>query len=145
MLESIINSTKVELGKILSENGITEDQLDSVIGLAQNTVMDNFRSYASSGDLNDILSLFNGKQSIQASSSVNNIIADYAGQLIAKLGFNESTAKSVAGIAIPFIMKMINKQTPDTGLDDKDINSLLGSTGLDDVQNGILGKFKNLF
>mgnify|MGYP003572144430 CR=1 FL=1 len=145
MLESIINSTKVELGKKLSENGISEDQLDSVIGLAQNTVMDNFRSYASSGDLNDILSLFNGKQSIQASSSVNNIIADYAGQLIAKLGFNESTAKSVAGIAIPFIMKMINKQTPDTGLDDKDINSLLGSTGLDDVQNGILGKFKNLF
>ena len=88
MLESIINSTKVELGKKLSENGISEDQLDSVIGLAQNTVMDNFRSYASSGDLNDILSLFNGKQSIQASSSVNNIIADYAGQLIANFGFN---------------------------------------------------------
>jgi hypothetical protein len=145
MLESIINSAKAELGKKLTENGVADSQMDDVLGLAKESVLDNFKSSAGGGDLNGILNLFNGKQSIQSSSLVNNIVGDYASRLISKLGFSNSTANSIANIAIPFIMNMINKKTPDKGLGDNDLSELLGDSFLKGNAGNMLGKFKDLF
>ncbi len=145
MLESIMQSTKVELGKKLTQNGVNSNQMDDVFGLAQDTILNNFKSSATKGDLDGILNLFNGKQSIQSSSMVKNIIGDYAGQLISKLGFSQSTANTIAGLAIPFIMNMINKKTPESGLAENDLISMLGSSAFTGGKNSVLGKLKNLF
>ena len=145
MLESIIQSSKIELGKKLAENGVASNQMEDVFGLAKDSILSNFKSSETGGDLDGILNMFNGKQSISGSPLVKNIISDYAGQLISKLGFSKTTAKSIAGIAIPFIMNMINKETPDTGIPDNDLLSMLGSSAVAGGKNSVLGKLKNLF
>ena len=145
MLDSIINAAKAELGEKLSENGVADNQLDGVLGLAKDTVLSNFKSSATDGDIGSILSLFNGKQSIQGSSMVTNIIGDYAGKLVSKMGFSESAGKSVAGIAIPYIMNMINKQTPESGLPGNDLSSLLGGDVMGGIKDNLMGKLGKLF
>ena len=145
MLDSIINAAKAELGKKLSENGVADNQLDGVLGLAKDTVLSNFKSSAKDGDIGSILSLFNGKQSIQGSPLVNNLIGDYAGKLVSRMGFSESAGKSIAGIAIPFIMNMINKNTPDSGLPGNDLSSLLGSGSMGGIKDNLMGKLGKLF
>ena len=145
MLESIIQSSKIELGKKLAENGVASNQMEDVFGLAKDSILSNFKSSATGGDLDGILNLFNGKQSISGSPLVKNIISDYAGQLISKLGFSTNTAKSISSIAIPFIMNMINKETPDAGIPDNDLLSMLGSSAFAGGKNNVLGKLKNLF
>jgi len=145
MLESIIQSSKIELGKELSENGVNASQMDDVLGLAKDTILKNFTSSASGGDLDGILNLFNGKQSITGSPVVKSIVNDYAFQLISKLGFSKSMSKTVANTVIPFIMNLVNKETPDTGLNNNDLISMLGSSAIAGGKNSVLGKLKNLF
>ena len=145
MLDSIINAAKAELGKKLSENGVEDNQLDVVLGLAKDTVLDNFKSSATDGNIGSVLSLFNGKQSIQGSSMVTNIIGDYAGKLVSKMGFSESAGKSIAGIAIPFILNMINKQTPASGLPGNDLSALMASGMMGGIKDNLMGKLGKLF
>ena len=145
MIESIIQSTKIELGKELSKNGVKSNQMDDVLGVAQDTILKKFKSSATGGDLDGILNLFNGKQSITGSPLVKSVINDYAFQLISKLGFSKSMSKTVANTVIPFIMNLINKKTPDTGLNNNDLISMLGSSAFTGGKNSVLGKLKNLF
>lgn len=145
MLDSIIKSAKAELGQKLSENGVKDNQLDGVLGLAKDTVLSNFKSSATDGGIGSVLSLFNGKQSIQGSSMVTNIIGDYAGKLVSNMGFSESSGKSIAGIAIPFIMNMINKKTPESGLPGNDLSALLGGDVMGGAKDNLMGKLGKLF
>ncbi len=145
MLDSIIKSAKAELGTKLSSYGVADNQLDGVLGLAKDTVLGNFKSSAVDGDIGSVLNLFNGKQSIQNSSFVQNMVGDYAGKLVSKMGFSPSAGKSIAGIAIPFIMNMINKKTPDSGLPGNDLSSLLGGSLSGGIKDNLMGKLGKLF
>jgi len=145
MLDSIIKSAKAELGTKLSAYGVADNQLDGVLGLAKDTVLGNFKSSAVDGDIGSVLNLFNGKQSIQNSSFVQNMVGDYAGKLVSKMGFSPSAGKSIAAIAIPFIMNMINRKTPDSGLPGNDLSSLLGGSLAGGIKDNLMGKLGKLF
>ena len=145
MLESIIQSSRIELGKELAKNGVESNQMEDVFGLAKDSILSKFKSSATGDNLDGILNLFNGKQSISGSPLVKNIISDYSGRLISNLGFPANTAKSISEIAIPFILNMINKNTPDSGIPDNDLLSMLGSSAFSGGKNSVLGKLKNLF
>ena len=145
MLDSIIKAAKAGIGQQLSENGVAPNQMDGVLALAKDTVLGDFKSAAKKGDIGSVLNLFNGNQSIQGNSFVNNIISDYAGKLVSKMGFSASAGKAIAGIAIPFIMNLINDKTPKSGLPGNDLSALLGNSVLGGVKGNLMGKLGKLF
>ena len=138
MIDQLLSSVSKELLPKLGEYGLSGPQANKAVDLAKSSVFDVFKKEAAGGDITNILNLFNGKQQISSSPLVGNLINTYAGELFAKLGVEKKTADSIAKFAIPFIMQMIDKKTPASGVPQSDLLSMLGKGG------GILGQLGQL-
>ena len=95
-----------------------------------------------------VMNLFSkGSNTGQANGIQNDLINNYIGKLISKIGLSESTARTIAALVIPKIIEMVtgeNEKTPASDM--STLTNLFGgkSSGSlgDELGNALGGLFK---
>lgn len=143
MLDSILNGLKNQItGELVSKAGINDNQIDDIIKVAGESTQEVMLNKLSPDMLGDVMNLFSkGKNTGTANGIQNDLINNFVGNLISKLGISESMANTISAIAIPKIIEMItgeNEKTPSS-----DASALLsmfgGSDSISDSLKGSLG------
>lgn len=149
MFDSIVSSLKDQLLDKAGDFGLTGETAEKAVNVAQDSVINSVVSESTSGGIGGILDLFNGKQAVGSSSFVNNLVANYASDLIEKVGVSPQTADMVAKFAVPFIMNKINDNTPDDGVDEGGFMDIIKQGAADSAKDMLADKLKgglgNLF
>ena len=147
MLDSILSSlTETVSQKTADDNepdfNLPEDKMQDAMALAKDTILSSFMGKADEDDdeenemgFSSVLNLFNGKSDIGSSGLVNGIATKFGAQLVEKLGIPESMSGVVASFVINKVMNQINDNTPEEGLKENDISSLLGDQAMNLIKN----------
>ena len=93
MLEELFNLVRGDAQNVVNNNEIPQDQNDTLIAEATNTVASGLRNMVAGGGLQNIISLFNsggnqqqqqqGGSSLLSNPIVNMMVGHFAGKLIA--------------------------------------------------------------
>jgi dihydroxyacid dehydratase/phosphogluconate dehydratase len=143
MLDQIIKNLDPDVVNELSNIGIPQEKTSEVMGLAQSELQNQFKQKAESGDMSDLLNLFNGNQAIGQSSLVDGMIGNFADTVANKIGVSPHVAKTAAAALVPMVLSKLNDSTPSTGLTQDNLTQILGG-GEAGGLGGMIGKFKNL-
>jgi hypothetical protein len=124
MIQETINSMKGELSGLLTQKtGLTADKAGPAVDLAKDNILSGLKQEAAGGNIGGLMSLLKGGNTA-GNPIVANIVNQYAGSLIAKLGLPEGISKQVATFAVPFILSKLQSST--AGKSDGDIAGMLG-------------------
>lgn len=148
MIDQLIKLAKEQLGGQLQQAGLNSSQINPSMDIAKDTVVDGIKTEAMSGGLDNLLDLFNGKASATTSNPfVSNMIAKYAGNLMAKLGLSQQVSETVSKLVIPFVMQQFSKKETGTANSAGDLMSMLGMDKDEGIASvlGKLGGLGNLF
>ena len=142
MLDNLLDLVKQHAGEAIINNpAIPTERNDEAIASATSSIFDGLKNAASSGNIGDIMSLFNGGN-VANSRIVQNIQGSFVGDLMNKFGVDPSTATNIAGNLIPTVLqKFVNKTNDpnDSSFSLQDIVSKVGGGNLD-VQS-LIGQF----
>ena len=143
MLEDLISGLDSnDLSSQLSSLGVPSDKTSDLMSMAQSALTDQFKQQAQSGDMSDLLNLFNGNQAIGNSSLVDGMVGDFAANVASKFGISPEIAKSAAAMLIPTILAKLDSSTPSSGLTDEHLGQILGkSGGLGGITDALKGFF----
>lgn len=130
---------------IIKNPAIPNDKNEKAIDTTAASLVDHIKSEASSGNVNSLLEIFKKNDDPALNPSVNRISTGVAGDLVKKLGIDNSAAMGVVNKIIPSIITNIRNKSNNP--DDKEFNiqNLMASFGkggspLDSVKN-IFGSF----
>ena len=144
MLDQIIKSVPQNTIDSLVNSGIPSDKTSDVLKMAQSAIQDQFKSKADSGDMSDLLNLFNGNQTIGSSSLVDGMVGSFAESIAGKLGISPDVARSAAASLMPVVLSKLNESTPDSGLSADHISRILNNSGSEGL-GGLADKLKGFF
>ena len=148
MIDQLLDAVKGNIGSILTEDGFGMDKLDDVLKLSGESVQEGVIGEATSGNLDGVLSLFQGKSEASASNPiVSGIISSMTGKLTSSLGFGQGEAGGLAGKVIPMIVQTLISKFSGSGNDVsvEGITSFLGGVDSDDLLNKAKGMLGGLF
>ncbi|WP_375561636.1 hypothetical protein ACE193_03545 [Bernardetia sp. OM2101] len=145
MLDDLLKLAQGQLGtQLTQEAGLSEDQVSKTADVAKDSFLTQMASEAMSGNLPQLLDIFNGKASTTtANPMVMRLVDQFGGDMMEKMGVSKETAAMVSNMVIPFVMSKIG--SPETGKAD-DAGSMMSQLGLDNLDNiggmlgGLLGK-----
>jgi hypothetical protein len=124
MIQDLVNSMKGELtGMLTQKTGLTPDKAGASVDIAKDSIANGLKNELTGGNISGLMGLLKGG-STSGNPIVTNLVNQYAGSLIAKLGLPESVSKQVATFAVPFILSKIQGRT--AGKSDTDIAGMLG-------------------
>ena len=147
MLENLINLVKENAGDAIINNpAIPNERNDEAVSLASNSIVDGLKGAISSGNIRDVLNMFNAGGNAAASPVAQNIQGDFVQNLMNKFGLSNAQAGSISGNLIPSILNKFIHKTNDPNDNSFDLQSILhhltgGAQGGFDVQN-IISKFR---
>ncbi len=140
MLDDLLQLAQGQLGTQLQEEaGLSSSQVGETVDVAKNSFLTQMASEALSGNLPQLLDIFNGKASTTtANPMVMRLVNQFGGDMMEKMGVSKETAAMVSNMVIPFIMSKIG--SPETG-SAEDEGSMMSKLGLDNLDNigGMLG------
>lgn len=148
MLDQLIQLVKQHAGDAIINNpAIPNQHNDAAISDVANSILSGLQSHASSGNLQNIVSLFQngGGNSLVNHPIVSSIIGNAAASLSSKFGVNPSTASSIASSLLPTVINKFVSKTNDPNDTSFDLSSVLqtvsGNSGLD--VSSLLGQVTN--
>lgn len=143
MIKNLINSAlNSEGGNLLDGLGFSSDKKEEALGLAKDSILGGLTDSFSSGNIGEISKAFSSGAS---SSLVQNIVSNYGSSLIAKLGVNETLAKTVSSQLIPMVFKFIGDKDDAPTDSDDGVKNLLGDLVGDSLKDKLGGMLKNKF
>lgn len=149
MLDQLTNLVKQYAGDAVINNpAIPNDKNDAVINEASNSIVGGLKNILSSGNAQDILNMFSGRQSVTNSPVTANISGGLIQNLMDKFGINHTAASGVAGKLVPNVMQSMVNKTNDPNDKSFDIQGIFnslsgGSTSGFNVQ-ALLNKLKGV-
>lgn len=134
MLEQLINLVKEQADDIIVNNpAIPNQHNDSAIGEVANQLFSGLQNHASSGNLQNIISLF--QNGVGNNPMVAGIIASAAEGLASKFGVSDQVANSISSTLLPTVMNQFISKTNDPNDSSFDLGNILksasGNHGLD--------------
>lgn len=143
MLDDLLKLAQSQLGNQLKEEvGFSQDQVEKTTDVAKESFFKQMASEAMSGNLPQLLDIFNGKATATtANPMVMRLVNQFGGDMMEKMGVSKETATMVSNMVIPFIMSKI--ASPETGKaeDEASMLSKLGLDNLDNIGNMLGGIF----
>jgi uncharacterized protein YidB (DUF937 family) len=147
MLDQLINLVKEHAGDAIVNNpAIANEFNDSAISDVANQIFGGLKNQASSGDLQGIVSLFqgnSGNSALTGNPMVSGIISSVTQSLASKFGVSEQAAQSISSSLLPAVMNQFINKTNDPNDNSFDLGQILKSTsgnnGLD--VSSLLGQF----
>ena len=141
MLDQLMNMAKSQIGGVLADKGVSADKVDEVASISQDAVKEGVMEQVTSGNLDGIMNLFNGKEEASASNPVmNSMISAFTSKATSALGLDSGKASGIAAMVMPMIVNLI--QSKMSGGEGGDSSDLLSSLGLD--QGNMMDKAKDM-
>lgn len=138
MIDKIFSTVKGELAKQLgSKFQLEAPQAEKVIAASKESIQTGLMKEVSSGNVNGLLNLFNGKTSMQGNPLVSGLATQLIGSLTSKVGLNKQMASSVGNFIVPYIMGKLADNKPAGGFDVASLTNLVGGEG-----GGLISKAK---
>jgi hypothetical protein len=149
MLDQLTNLVKQYAGDAVVNNpAVPNEKNDAVINEASNSIADGLQNAFSSGNAQDILNMFSGKQDVANSPVTQNISGGVIQNLMDKFGLDQSAASGVANNLVPNVMQgMVNKTNDpnDSSFDIQGIfNNLSGGSTSGFNMQALLNKLKGV-
>jgi hypothetical protein len=140
MLDQILGGLKGNLGDVLSQNNLSADKLDDLVGLTGESITETAGSEVVSGNMSGIMDLLKGNGDTGSSNPiVSNIISSLVGKVTSSFGLSEGAASGIASSIIPMAIKAISSKFNSEGGDESALTSMLGLGG-----GGMMDKAKDL-
>lgn len=140
MLDQILGGLKGNLGDVLSQNNLSADKLDDLVGLTGESITETAGSEVASGNMSGIMDLLKGNGDTGSSNPiVSNIISSLVGKVTSSFGLSEGAASGIASSVIPMAINAISSKFNSEGGDESALTSILGLGGGD-----MMGKAKDL-
>ncbi len=138
MLEEILNLAKTQLGGKLGEASLSKEQLDKSVNIVGESVSDGLKTEAQKGNLDGILNLFSGKDSVDNGNPIiKNIINNAVQKITEKLGISSSIAATIANTIVQFILSKISSKIG--GGSENILSGLTGLIGTHDLSIDNIG------
>jgi hypothetical protein len=145
MLDDLLQLAQSQLGSQLKEEAnFSDDQVSETADVAKESFFKQMATEAMSGNLPQLLDIFNGKATATtANPMVMRLVDQFGGDMMEKMGVSKETAAMVSNMVIPFVMVKI--ASPETGKAENKA-SMMSKLGLDNLDNiggmigGLLGK-----
>ena len=143
MIDQILKLAKDNLGPALTQKEqLNSQQVDKTMEVAGESFNGGVKNMASSGNVNQLLNLFNGKSDPGGKQNFSNsIMKNFVPSLASKLGIDEAKAQSIANSVVPFLLDKFSSeggQAKDSG----DLLNKLGIGGVGSITEKIGGFFK---
>lgn len=147
MFDQLLQLVKENAGEAIINNpAIPNEQNDAAVETTTGSIMDHLKGLAGGGNLDSVMSLFQGGGNAAASPLVNNISSGVAGDLMKKFGIDQSSATNIVQQLIPVVMNKFVNKTNDPNDNSFDLQGIIGSlTGGQKGGGGILNSIKGLF
>ncbi|WP_343305043.1 hypothetical protein AAHN97_26230 [Chitinophaga niabensis] len=131
---------------VVANPAIPNEQNDAVIGEASHSIASGLQEALASGNVKDVMGLFNSNGQVDNSNPVvNNISGNLISSLKEKFNLNGSSAAAIAGSLIPSVLGSLVKKTndpSDNGFSlDGIFSSLTGGSSQGLNLGSLLGKF----
>lgn len=131
---------------VVANPAIPNEQNDAVIGEASHSIASGLQEALASGNVKDVMGLFNSNGQVDNSNPVvNNISGNLISSLTEKFNLNGSSAAAIAGSLIPSVLGSLVKKTndpSDNGFSlDGIFSSLTGGSSQGLNLGSLLGKF----
>lgn len=145
MIENLLNLVREHSAEsIVANPAIPNEHNEAAISEASNGIASALKSQLTSGNTDQLTSLFSNVSNLGSSPLVGNIIQSVAGNLMQKFGISASQAGSIAGSLIPGVMtSLVNKTNDpqDNSFTMEGIMSSLtgGKGGIGNLLGGLLG------
>ncbi len=142
MLEQLINLVRQNADDAIVKNPVVPDESnESAIQDVATQIFNGLKGQASSGNLQDIVGMFQGNQSLAGSPMMSQVISNITGSLASKFGISRQAAAGIANSLIPVVMKQFVNKTNDPNDNDFDLQDIVKSvTGKSNVGD-ILSQF----
>lgn len=147
MLDQLVQLVRENAQQTVVANpAIPNEQNEAVIGEATHSIAAGLQSALASGNVREVMGLFNSDGQVDNSNPVvNNISGNLIGNLTEKFNLNGGTAASIAGALIPAVLGSLVKKTNDPANNgfslDGIFSSLTGGSTQGMNLGGLLGKF----
>ena|ERR1041385_2260267 len=132
MLEQLLNAVKTNATDLIVNNSAVPNQHnDAVIHEAAQITASGLKQAATSGSLQNLLTMFSNNggsiASLAQNPVVKNIVSNLATKLSNHYGVSATNAQNLAGSLIPQVMNHFGQTVTNPADNSIDINSLLGS------------------
>lgn len=147
MLDQLVQLVRESAQETVVANpSIPNEQNDAVIGEASHSIASGLQEALASGNVKDVMGLFNSNGQVDNSNPVvNNIAGNLIGSLKEKFNLNGSTAAAIAGSLIPSVLGSLVKKTNDPADNGFSLDGIFSSLTGGSTQGlnlgGLLGKF----
>ncbi len=147
MLDQLVQLVRESAQETVVANpAIPNEQNDAVIGEASHSIASGLQEALASGNVKDVMGLFNSNGQVDNSNPVvNNISGNLISSLTEKFNLNGSSAAAIAGSLIPSVLGSLVKKTndpSDNGFSlDGIFSSLTGGSSQGLNLGSLLGKF----
>ncbi len=140
MLDDLLQLAKSQLGTQLKQDAnLSDEQVEKTADVAKESFFKQMASEAMSGNLPQLLDIFNGKSTATtANPMVSRLVNQFGGDMMEKMGLSPEKAAMISNMVIPFIMSKIASPETGTATDEGSMMSKLGLDNLDSI-GGMLG------
>ncbi len=129
MFEQLVSMATSHLGDNLSSNeaikGLGVDH-QNVAGVAGNVILQTLMGQLQNNDTSALQEMLSGTETSQNSPAVSSLMPSVVSQLGSQLNLSSGTAQSIAAVAIPLIMNMLNGRVNQAQQGGMDIGGMLG-------------------
>lgn len=143
MFEQLLSLVKENAGSaIISNNAIPNERNDEAVETTTHSIVDTLKGSLQSGNISDVMHLFNGNHSVSSSSITQNVQGNLIERLMQKFGLSNSQAGGIASSIIPTVLQKLVHKTNDPNNKSFDLSSILSHLGGSNFDVGsVLNKF----
>ena len=147
MFEDLLNLVTQHAGdSVVNNNQIPNDQNNAVINTSTQSIIDSLKNHISSGNLQQVMSLFNSQGSLQNNQVVTTVTQNVTTDLMTKHGLSQEVANNVVSSLIPTVMNQLVQKTNNPADSSFNIQSIMstlgGNSGGSSIENMLGGFFK---
>lgn len=151
MLENILELVKGPVMEaVTGNNQIPADKKEAAVETTTSTIIDKLKDELIPDNLSDVVNMFSGnsKNSFGSNVMTQSIQTAVASALTGKVGLSSSLANTIAGAAVPVVMKLFSDKVNDDNEPGFNVESLIKAfTGNKDSNTGggLMGMLGGLF
>ena len=145
MFEQLVQLVKENMGAVNAP--VPDNKQEETATVVSHSIIDTLKQAAGTGNVKDLLGMFSGNKTPEATATGQEAKARAAGDLSSKLGLDAAQAEGIAGGLIPNVLKNLVHKTndpSDSSFNLQDIFSKLtgGKSGGFNVQE-LMNKYKS--
>ncbi|MBS1746983.1 MAG: DUF937 domain-containing protein [Bacteroidetes bacterium] len=144
MFDQILSLVKEHAGSSIIDNkDIPNEQNDAAVETATHSIMDTLKDAVQSGNMSDVMGLFNsGGSNVGSNPLAQNMQGNLVERLMQKFGLSNSQAGGIASSLIPSVLGKLVHKTNDPNDSSFDLSSILSHFGGSNFDVGsVLSKF----